>query len=170
MTQMRHPPTTPRPAAASAATAFPPWAIHTFTGPEDGWLVNSHIIEFPSQLFVIDAQYTLPFAREVAGYAGRNCRTSPTDATAPVKNFLDQNVVITSTKWRSAMQRKLLQSAIRISAARQRDANDASGGPVAGRTGKRSLAKRWMLPGIVIAAVAIGWVTYSHLKRDGACE
>ena len=119
-----------------------PWAIHTFTGPEDGWLVNSHIIELPSQLFVIDAQYTLPFAREVAGYAGRNCRTSPTDATAPVKKFLDQNVVITSTKWRSAMQRKLLQSAIRISAARKRDANDASGGPVAGRTGKRSRAKR----------------------------
>jgi glyoxylase-like metal-dependent hydrolase (beta-lactamase superfamily II) len=43
--------------------------IHTFTAPEEGWLVNSHIIEFPSQLFVIDAQYTLPFAREVARYA-----------------------------------------------------------------------------------------------------
>jgi glyoxylase-like metal-dependent hydrolase (beta-lactamase superfamily II) len=43
--------------------------IHTFTAPEDGWLVNSHVIEFPSQLFVVDAQYTLPFAREVARYA-----------------------------------------------------------------------------------------------------
>jgi glyoxylase-like metal-dependent hydrolase (beta-lactamase superfamily II) len=43
--------------------------IHTFTAPEDGWLVNSHVIEFPSQLFVIDAQYTLPHAREVVGYA-----------------------------------------------------------------------------------------------------
>jgi glyoxylase-like metal-dependent hydrolase (beta-lactamase superfamily II) len=43
--------------------------IHTFTAPEDGWLVNSHIIEFPSQLFIIDAQYTLPLARQVARYA-----------------------------------------------------------------------------------------------------
>jgi glyoxylase-like metal-dependent hydrolase (beta-lactamase superfamily II) len=45
-----------------------PLAIHAFTAPEDGWLVNSHIVEFPSQLFVIDAQYTLPFAREVVRY------------------------------------------------------------------------------------------------------
>jgi len=43
--------------------------IHTFTAPEDGWLVNSHILELPSQLFVIDAQYTLPYAREVVRYA-----------------------------------------------------------------------------------------------------
>jgi glyoxylase-like metal-dependent hydrolase (beta-lactamase superfamily II) len=46
-----------------------PVSIHTFTAPEDGWLVNSHIIELPSQLFVIDAQYTLPFASEVVRYA-----------------------------------------------------------------------------------------------------
>jgi glyoxylase-like metal-dependent hydrolase (beta-lactamase superfamily II) len=46
-----------------------PLQIHTFTAPEEGWLVNSHILEFSSQLFVVDAQYTLPFAREVAGYA-----------------------------------------------------------------------------------------------------
>jgi glyoxylase-like metal-dependent hydrolase (beta-lactamase superfamily II) len=43
--------------------------IHTFTAPEEGWLVTSHVIELPSQLFVVDAQYTLPFAREVARYA-----------------------------------------------------------------------------------------------------
>lgn len=43
--------------------------IHIFTAPEEGWLVNSHIVEFPSQLFVVDAQYTLPFAREVDRYA-----------------------------------------------------------------------------------------------------
>jgi hypothetical protein len=29
-------------------TRVSPWAIHTFTAPEDGWLVNSHIIELPS--------------------------------------------------------------------------------------------------------------------------
>jgi glyoxylase-like metal-dependent hydrolase (beta-lactamase superfamily II) len=43
--------------------------IHTFTASEDGWLVNSHVIEFPSELFVIDAQYTLPNGREVVRYA-----------------------------------------------------------------------------------------------------
>jgi glyoxylase-like metal-dependent hydrolase (beta-lactamase superfamily II) len=43
--------------------------IHTFTAPEDGWLVTSHIIELPSQLLVVDAQYTLSAAREVVNYA-----------------------------------------------------------------------------------------------------
>ena len=43
--------------------------IHTFTAPEEGWLVTSHIIELPSQLFIVDAQYTLPLAREVARHA-----------------------------------------------------------------------------------------------------
>ncbi len=43
--------------------AFAP--IHAFTAPEEGWLVTSHVIELPSQLFIVDAQYTLPFAREV---------------------------------------------------------------------------------------------------------
>jgi glyoxylase-like metal-dependent hydrolase (beta-lactamase superfamily II) len=44
-------------------------SIHTYTAPEDGWRVNSHIVEFPTQLIVIDAQYTLPYAREVVAYA-----------------------------------------------------------------------------------------------------
>src|SRR5215831_15466614 len=44
-------------------------AIHTFTAPEEGWLVTSHIIELPSQLLAVDAQYTLAFAREVTRYA-----------------------------------------------------------------------------------------------------
>src|SRR5215469_4570739 len=43
--------------------------IHTFTAPEEGWRVTSHIIELPSQLLVVDAQYTLLHAREVARYA-----------------------------------------------------------------------------------------------------
>ncbi len=43
-------------------------SIHTFTAPEEGWLVTSHIIELPSQLFVVDAQYTLTNAREVSRY------------------------------------------------------------------------------------------------------
>ncbi len=43
--------------------------VHTYTAPEDGWLVNSHIIELATQLIVIDAQYTLPYARQVIEYA-----------------------------------------------------------------------------------------------------
>ena len=43
--------------------------VHTFTAPERGWHVNSHIIEFPSQLLVVDAQYLLPYAREVVAYS-----------------------------------------------------------------------------------------------------
>ena len=42
--------------------------VHTFTAPEEGWLVTSHVIELPSQVLVVDAQYTLRFAREVADY------------------------------------------------------------------------------------------------------
>jgi glyoxylase-like metal-dependent hydrolase (beta-lactamase superfamily II) len=43
--------------------------VHTFTAPDDGWCVNSHIIETPNELVVIDAQYMLPYAREVVAYA-----------------------------------------------------------------------------------------------------
>jgi glyoxylase-like metal-dependent hydrolase (beta-lactamase superfamily II) len=43
--------------------------VHTYTAPEDGWCVNSHILELAGQLLVIDAQYTLPYAREVLSYA-----------------------------------------------------------------------------------------------------
>ncbi len=52
-------------------TRRPPMAVHTFTAPEKGWLVNSHIVEFPSRLFVVDAQYTLPLAREVVEYVAK---------------------------------------------------------------------------------------------------
>jgi glyoxylase-like metal-dependent hydrolase (beta-lactamase superfamily II) len=43
--------------------------VHTYTAPEEGWLVNSHLIELHSQLLAIDAQYMLPFAEEVVKYA-----------------------------------------------------------------------------------------------------
>ena len=45
--------------------------VHTFTSPEKGWQVNSHIIELSSQLLVIDSQYLLPYAREVVSYAAQ---------------------------------------------------------------------------------------------------
>jgi glyoxylase-like metal-dependent hydrolase (beta-lactamase superfamily II) len=43
--------------------------VQTFTAPEKGWRVNSHVIELPSQLSVIDARYVIPFARGVVSYA-----------------------------------------------------------------------------------------------------
>jgi glyoxylase-like metal-dependent hydrolase (beta-lactamase superfamily II) len=52
-----------------AKTFAKPLTIHTYTAPEDGWVVNSHIVEFPTQLFVIDAQYKIKYAEEVAAYA-----------------------------------------------------------------------------------------------------
>jgi len=52
---------------AATRTELP--IVHTFTAPEDGRLVTSHIIELPSQLLVVDAQYTLVYAQEVARYA-----------------------------------------------------------------------------------------------------
>jgi glyoxylase-like metal-dependent hydrolase (beta-lactamase superfamily II) len=39
--------------------------IHTYTAPETGWHVNSHLIELPSQLVLFDAQLTPGYAREV---------------------------------------------------------------------------------------------------------
>jgi glyoxylase-like metal-dependent hydrolase (beta-lactamase superfamily II) len=44
-------------------------SVHTYTAPDDGWCVNSHIVETGNQLVVIDAQYTLTYAREVVAYA-----------------------------------------------------------------------------------------------------
>jgi hypothetical protein len=43
--------------------------IHTYTAPDDGWGVNSHIIELATQTIVIDAQYTLVYGRDVVDYA-----------------------------------------------------------------------------------------------------
>jgi glyoxylase-like metal-dependent hydrolase (beta-lactamase superfamily II) len=53
-------------------TATPAGAaiIHTYTAPETGWHVNSHIIETPSQLVLFDAQLTPAYAREVVKIAG----------------------------------------------------------------------------------------------------
>jgi glyoxylase-like metal-dependent hydrolase (beta-lactamase superfamily II) len=43
--------------------------VHTYTAPDDGWRVNSHIVETANGLIVVDAQYTLSYAREVVAYA-----------------------------------------------------------------------------------------------------
>jgi glyoxylase-like metal-dependent hydrolase (beta-lactamase superfamily II) len=44
--------------------------VHTYTAPEDGWRVNTHLIELPTQVIVVDAQYTFRYAREVVDYIG----------------------------------------------------------------------------------------------------
>jgi glyoxylase-like metal-dependent hydrolase (beta-lactamase superfamily II) len=43
--------------------------VHTYTAPEDGWCVNSHIVETETALIVVDAQYMLSYAHEVTAYA-----------------------------------------------------------------------------------------------------
>jgi glyoxylase-like metal-dependent hydrolase (beta-lactamase superfamily II) len=45
--------------------------IHTYTAPDEGWVVNTQIIELPTEIFIVDAQYMLPFAEEVANYAAK---------------------------------------------------------------------------------------------------
>lgn len=42
--------------------------IHTYTAPEGGWRVNTHLIELPTQIIAVDGQYTLRYAREVVDY------------------------------------------------------------------------------------------------------
>jgi glyoxylase-like metal-dependent hydrolase (beta-lactamase superfamily II) len=44
--------------------------VHTYTAPDDGWRVNTHLIELPAQIIAVDAQYTLRYAREVVDYIG----------------------------------------------------------------------------------------------------
>jgi glyoxylase-like metal-dependent hydrolase (beta-lactamase superfamily II) len=44
-------------------------SVHTYTAPEDGWCVNTHIFELATQLIVLDAQYMVKYAREVLDYA-----------------------------------------------------------------------------------------------------
>lgn len=43
--------------------------VHTYTAPEQGLVVNTHLIELPTQLVAVDAQYGLPYAQEVVDYA-----------------------------------------------------------------------------------------------------
>jgi glyoxylase-like metal-dependent hydrolase (beta-lactamase superfamily II) len=86
--------------------------IHTYTAPETGWRVNSHIIELPSQLVLFDAQLTPGYAREVlkiaAGlgkpitrlyishahpdhFVGAALVEAPSYALAPVKELIDSS-------------------------------------------------------------------------------
>src|SRR5215831_9358919 len=43
--------------------------VHTYTAPDDGWMVNTHFIELATRLIGIDAQYTIPYAKEALAYA-----------------------------------------------------------------------------------------------------
>jgi glyoxylase-like metal-dependent hydrolase (beta-lactamase superfamily II) len=42
--------------------------VYTYTAPDDGWRVNTHLIELPTQIIAVDAQYTLRYAREIVDY------------------------------------------------------------------------------------------------------
>src|SRR6202142_3436113 len=44
--------------------------IQTYTAPEEGWRVNTDLIERPTQIVAVDAQYTLRYAREVVDTIG----------------------------------------------------------------------------------------------------
>ncbi|MFE1833433.1 MBL fold metallo-hydrolase [Streptomyces sviceus] len=43
--------------------------IHSYTAPEDGLGVTTHLIETPSRIIAVDAQFVLAYADEVVAYA-----------------------------------------------------------------------------------------------------
>lgn len=50
-------------------TEQPGLKVHTYTAPDDGWVVNTHFVELPKQVIAVDAQYTIPNAKEAFAYA-----------------------------------------------------------------------------------------------------
>ena len=50
-------------------TEQPGLKVHTYTAPDDGWVVNTHLVELPKQVIAVDAQYTIPYAKEALAYA-----------------------------------------------------------------------------------------------------
>lgn len=46
-----------------------PVRIHRYTAPEDGLNVNTQLIETPSRIIAVDAQFALAYADEVVAYA-----------------------------------------------------------------------------------------------------
>lgn len=51
------------------SNSFDKVTIHTYTSPEDGAGVNSHIIETIHHLILVDTQFILPYAQEVKNFA-----------------------------------------------------------------------------------------------------
>ncbi|HEM4277685.1 MBL fold metallo-hydrolase [Streptococcus suis] len=47
------------------SNTFDKVTVHTYTAPEDGAMVNTHIIETEAHLIVVDTQMLLPYAHEV---------------------------------------------------------------------------------------------------------
>ncbi|MFF2128248.1 hypothetical protein ACFVW1_23145 [Streptomyces olivochromogenes] len=46
-----------------------PVRIHSYTAPEDGLDVTTQLIETPSRIIAVDAQFVLAYADEVTAYA-----------------------------------------------------------------------------------------------------
>ncbi len=86
--------------------------VHTYTAPDIGWMVNSHIVELPTQLVIFDAQLTPALAiemLEVAAslgkpisrlyishahpdhFAGASSVAAPSYALASVKELIDRS-------------------------------------------------------------------------------
>ncbi len=43
--------------------------VHTYTAPDDGWQVTTHLIELSDQIIAFDGQYLLPYAEEAVAFA-----------------------------------------------------------------------------------------------------
>ena len=56
---------------AVQVTQFENVKIHSYVSPMDGWLVNSQIVEGPTEVVIFDGQLLLPYAEEVAEYAAQ---------------------------------------------------------------------------------------------------
>jgi glyoxylase-like metal-dependent hydrolase (beta-lactamase superfamily II) len=56
---------------AVQVTQFENVKIHSYMSPVDGWLVNSQIVEGPTEVVIFDGQLILPYAEEVAEYAAQ---------------------------------------------------------------------------------------------------
>jgi glyoxylase-like metal-dependent hydrolase (beta-lactamase superfamily II) len=86
--------------------------IHTYTAPERGWKANSHLLELPSQIIMLDAPLAVAFAEEVKvlaksidkpltriyvshahpdHFAGASHFDAPTYALASVKDLIDKS-------------------------------------------------------------------------------
>ncbi|WP_421409856.1 MBL fold metallo-hydrolase [Streptococcus suis] len=55
------------------SNTFEKVTVHTYTAPENGALVNTHIIETEAHVILVDTQFILPYAQEVKNFvAGLN--------------------------------------------------------------------------------------------------
>lgn len=49
------------------------YAVHTYTASASGLAANTHILELPNEVHLLDAQYALPYATEGINWEGAHC-------------------------------------------------------------------------------------------------